>query len=142
MAESGGAIYVAGLREFQRGLRQAETNLAPAMRDANKEVAETIAAGTRASFLSRPGVALKVAPSVKATAEQRRAAVKIGGDRYPFALGSEFGSFRYRQFPAWRGNSADAGYSLHPTIRSEREQIAETYLDLVVDKVARRAFPD
>ncbi|MGH9225701.1 MAG: hypothetical protein ACRD2W_18385 [Acidimicrobiales bacterium] len=139
MAEDS-AVRVDGLRPFLSELRRLGAEFPKAIRQANKEVAEAVAIKARASFSSRPGVAPKVAPSVKAFAQQRAAQVQVGGARYPFALGSEFGSVKFKQFPAWRGSGAGAGYSLFPTIRANREEIGRTYLDAVTRATAR-AFP-
>lgn len=134
------AIKVEGLRDLQRALREIDRELPKELRRANLEAAQLIAEGTRRSFASRPGVAPKVVPSVKALAQQRSASVRIGGARFPFALGSEFGSIRFKQFPAWRGSAAAAGYSLYPTIRSEGPRVIEAYA-AAVDRVAAKAFP-
>lgn len=133
-------VRVEGLREFLSELRRVDAEFPKQIRQANKDVAEAVAVKTRASFSSRAGVAPKVAPSVKSYAQQRSAQIQIGGSRFPFAMGSEFGSVRYRQFPAWRGSDSGAGYSLYPTIRENREEIERTYLQ-AVDQVTRRAFP-
>lgn len=133
-------VQVAGLKEFVRELRKADRELPKAIRQANLDVAKEVAEGTRASFSSRGGVAPKVASSVRALAQQARAQVGIGGARYPYALGSEFGSVRYKQFPPWRGSGPGAGYSLYPTIRSMRDEISQKYLDRIADATSG-AFP-
>lgn len=134
-------IQVDGLKELQSALRAADRDFPKQLRVANKSAADLVAEGTRSSFASRGGVAPKVAPSVKALAQQRNASVKIGGPKYPFALGSEFGSIRYKQFPAWKGNGPDAGYSLYETIRDKRDDVVEVYGD-ALDKLTARIFPD
>lgn len=43
----------------------------------------------------------------------------------PYSAGAEFGSYQYRQFERWRGNSANdnnAGYFLWPAIRRFRDK--------------------
>ena len=146
-------IRVDGLKEFRRELKALDAQWPKELRTANKEAADIVAEGTRSSFLSRPGVAPKVAASVKALAQQTGAAVQIGGDRWPFALGSEFGGGKFgagrpsprgghtTQFPAWRGSGPGAGYSLYPTFRAKREEVIETY-GRAIDRLTARAFPD
>lgn len=130
-------IEVLGLKDFQRELRRLDKAWPRELRAANRDAAEIVARGTRSSFASRPGVAPKVAASVKVLAQQRSAAVRIGGRRWPYALGSEFGSRRYPQFPpVLRG-----GYSLYPTIKASRDEMVEEYGE-AVDRLMRRAFPD
>ncbi len=52
--------------------------------------------------------------------------IEIDSRRSPTALGAEFGSHRWRQFPSWKGNdlgpadriqSLAIGYMLHPALR-------------------------
>lgn len=134
------SIRVEGLRDFQRELRQMHKEWPRELRKAAKKAADLVAEKTRSSFASRDGVAPKVAPSVKALAQQRSASVRIGGEKYPYAMGAEFGSIEYKQFEPWRGAGTDAGYSLFPTIRETRDEVSETFGD-AIDDVARRAFP-
>ena len=61
-----------------------------------------------------------------------------GGSGIGFFFGAEFGSSRYHQFMAHRG---ETGYFLYPTIRDEMDNIVDFYGD-EVERVARRAFPD
>jgi hypothetical protein len=46
--------------------------------------------------------------------------VQYGGT--PWAMGAEFGSIVYGQFPEWRGNKEDAGYFFWPAIRDFRDE--------------------
>lgn len=131
-----GRVEVHGVREFQRELRAAGREWPKELRVASRDAAEVVATGARRSFESRPGVAPKVADSVKVLAQQRSAAVRIGGRRWPYAMGSEFGSKRYRQFPPPRRG----GYSLYATIAATRDEVVEQYAE-AVDRLMRRAFP-
>jgi hypothetical protein len=132
-------VRIEGLRELVRDFRRAEGNLPKEIQKSNKSLAEKVAERTKASFSSRDGVAPKVAASVKALATQRGAHVRIGGNAYPYALGSEFGAIVFKQFPPWRGNGPGAGYSLFPTIRSMRTDIEKEFLD-GVERAFHRAF--
>lgn len=137
-------IDVRGLVELQRELRKVSAELPRMLRVANLEAAELVAAEARARALALGGVAAKVAPSVKALAEQRRAAVRLGGARYPMAMGAEFGGRgrpRTRQFAPWRGNGAGAGYFLHPAKRDKTDEVVERFGD-AVERITRAAFPD
>lgn len=46
--------------------------------------------------------------------------VAYGGTAW--AMGAEFGSILYGQFPEWRGNKEDAGYFFWPAIRDFRDE--------------------
>lgn len=131
-------IEVEGLKDFQRALKDAGGDFPKELRLASKEAAKVVATGTRQSFLSRAGVAPKVAASVKVLASQRGAAVRIGGNKFPYALGSNFGSVRFRRFPMFAGHGSD--YSLYKTIKAKRDEVIEVYGE-AVDRIARKAFP-
>lgn len=136
MPASPDTIRIVGLAELQRELRTLDKKWPGSLRLVNKDAAELIADVTRRSFLARPGVAPKVAPSVKALAQQRSAAVKIGGQKYPFAMGSNFGSVAFKQFP----NPTKPDWSLYKSISDERETVVESYGD-AIERLAKRAFP-
>lgn len=135
------AVRIEGLKDFVRELREVDKAFPKELRLAGKDIAEGVAGKTRASFAGGSGSAPKAAPSVKAGATQTGAYVRIGGDAYPTALGNEFGSVRYKQFPAWRGSDAGAGYHLYPTIRASGDEIEKRYME-AIDRVAAKAFPD
>lgn len=66
--------------------------------------------------------------------------VKYGGKAYDF--GAEYGSYAYKQFQTWRGNSEDAGYFFWPTVREFRDK---EMLNLWMEDVGsafQQAFPD
>lgn len=134
------SVKVQGLRELSKALREVDRDLPKEIQRAAKQTAETVANRTRASFAARTGVASEVPASVKALATQRAAYVRIGGPGAPMALGSEFGSIAFKQFPPWRGSSDGAGYSMFPTIRAMRDDITDTFGD-ALDSAMRRAFP-
>lgn len=142
------SIKIEGLKDFQRDLRAIDKDLPKELRKANLQAAEVIAEGAKASFASRGGVAPKVAPSVKALAQQRNASVKIGGKAYPFAGGAEFGGGKYgkgnptargghtTQFEAFR----QSGYSLWPTLKDKSDEVVEAY-GKALDRLTKKAFP-
>lgn len=139
MAKQTSGVRVIGLKELQKALRDADKELPKQLREANKQAAEIVTGKARSNFLGRPGVAPKVAPSVRALAQQRSASVKIGGARFPYALGSEFGGGRHgkgnptpagghtTQFPPFR----KSGYALYPAIASESDRVVDAYGDVI-----------
>lgn len=129
-------IDVHGLKDLQRELRAVDRDWPKELRKANKSAADLVAEGTRQSFASRGGVAPKVAASVKSLAQQRNASVRIGGDRFPYAMGSNFGSVRYKQFPP----PVKPDYSLYRTIEDKRSEVVESY-GQAIDDLTSRAFP-
>ena len=134
------AIRVEGLAQFQRELRRVSNDFPRELRLANLEAAEVVAKAARAKAQALGGVARKSAPSIKATAEQRRAKVSFGGPKFPFALGAEFGGGSRpstRQFKAWRGNDSGAGYFVFPEIRRTKDAFLEVYEKGLFDLIER-----
>jgi hypothetical protein len=67
--------------------------------------------------------------------------LSIGNDNVPWALGFEFGSFRFRQFPDWRGNDERAGYFFWPTVRARTGDI-ERRIAEALNEAMEDAFPE
>jgi len=137
---STGTVKIDGLRELNKALREIGPEAEKELRAASKSVAELVANDARAAAHTIGGVAAHVAPSIRAVAGVKSAGVGIGGARYPMAGGAEFGSYRYKQFKPWRGNSSDAGYFLYPSIRRDADRIVTEYT-AALDGVIRRRFP-
>lgn len=137
-------VEVSGLAEFVRELRRID--LGKEIGAMNQAAAEPIAADARSRASRRGGSAAKAAPSIKATRKSAKAVIAVGGPRYRFGWGAEFGAKAYPQFPRWRGNqwnpdSGGVGYFLHPAIRDDREAFERRYFD-GIEEVAAKAFPD
>lgn len=131
-----GRIDVEGLRDLQRELRAVDVTFPKELRAANKDAAQIVSDATSASFSSRGGVAPKVAPSVRAVAQQRSASVKIGGAKYPYAMGANFGSVRFTQFLP----PIDPDYSLFASIQAKHREVVESY-DEALKRLTKKAFP-
>lgn len=134
-------VRVEGLADFQRELRKLDSKLPRELRVANLKAAEVVASDARSRAASLGGVARKTAPSIKAAAEQRRSKVTLGGPRFPYALGAEFGSIQHTQFKPWTGSDSSSGYFLYPAIRGTRDEFMDAYED-ALDQLMRAAFPD
>lgn len=140
------AVRVVGLDEFRAELRKLEGNMGRELGKAHKAAAEVVASKARSRAASLGGAAAKSAPSIKASAAARHAAVNVGGPSHPWAMGAEFGAIRWRQFEPWRGNQwqpdvAGVGYFLHPAIRETREEFMDVYAR-ELEQLARAAYPD
>lgn len=153
------AIGIDGLVALQRDLRAVDADLPKDLRALNLEVAESVASKAQARAVAHGGALAKAAPAIKAGAEQRGAFVRLtASTKYPMVLGAEFGAGQntrrigkvrgggirsyvgFRQFDAWRGNGADAGYAVYPTIRAENEHIVAAYSERLA-QLLDRAFP-
>src|SRR5262245_1925341 len=142
-------LRVQGLKEFRRDLKRVDSASGPAIRQANKTVAEVVAGQARGNAQSQPRqLAARPRPSrqhwgdyvasFRALASQTRAQVALGSTRLPWALGQNFGSpGRYRQFPG-QGNPDHAMYlAIGATVPQQMATFAAEY-----DKLSKIAFPD
>lgn len=134
-------IRVEGLAELQRELRKIDSKLPRELRVANKDAAEVVARAARARAVAQGSTAAKTAPSIKAAAEQRRSKVTLGGARYPFAWGAEFGGQGRPTTMQFRPHRGRDGYFLYPAIRSTRAEFMDVY-ERALDQLMRAAFPD
>lgn len=148
MAASDYKVDIEGLRDFQKALRTLGPEWPKKLTQTNREIAKMVADSAQLSARSQGGVAAKAAGSIRAGAEQRSGFVRINATgKYKFALGAEFGSFRYHQFKTWRGNQwtdsggNGVGYFLHPTIRAKQAEIKERY-GKALEILAKEAFPN
>ena len=131
-------VKVTGLAELNRALRDmGGREFQKELKEAGRSVATTVADDARGIASSLGGVAAKTAPSIRAAAGNTSAGVSFGGSGYPFAMGAEFGSVRFKQFKPWRGSGSEAGYFVYSAIRDNADFIGEKYL-AVVDEVLDR----
>lgn len=139
MASSGirPQVRIEGAREVKAELEELDEGLGRALKDAYTRVANEVADASQLRALSEGGVAAFVAPSIRTSPSVNAAAIRLGVGSLTrkngtivaaakVAPGAEFGSQKYRQFRAWRGKGADAGYFVYPTIRDNRTEIAES----------------
>lgn len=140
------SVHVKGLAEFQRALRDVDNDLPKELRKAHKDIAEFIKDKAQARARSGSAQQAKAAPGIRAGAEQRRALLKIGGARNPFAIGAFFGARKYKQFPKWVGNQWQPGdhggpLIIGPVLADNTEEVIDR-LDAMVAELSRKAFPD
>ena len=138
------SYQVDGLRELVRDLKTEPERLDKELRKRFKEVAEDVRdeARSRAAGRSSPRPGSRVVNTIRASSGSADARVSIGSPSVPWAMGHEFGSLRYRQFPSWRGSAADAGWFFWPAIREAKEEDIPNAIDAIITEFARRAFPD
>lgn len=129
-------IEVLGLNAFRRELKKAEDQFPKAINNINNEVAEIVADAARNRALSQGSTLAKAAPSIRALKGAAKAQVRMGGASYPYAMGAEWGSIRYKQFPL----PVPGGRSVYPTIKEKRAEVMNRYGDLI-DEVSKEAFP-
>lgn len=109
--------HIEGLDKFLK-----EMGVLPSEMKRAEQVFMTIAAATvvsQAKTLAMGTGRQQVAASATLT-QLGQGIVQYGGT--PWAMGAEFGSIIYGQFPEWRGNKEDAGYFFWPAIRDFRDE--------------------
>lgn len=145
-------LQVSGLKELRRELRKIDAELPKEIKRINKFVAEQIVlpGARRRGAMPRRNVAggqarigAKAAASIRALAQQGKAGVAMGGARFPWIPGSEWGSTgrnrRARMFPQRSGVSK--GFILYPAVREKEADIREAYAEML-DDLLRQAFPE
>lgn len=136
-ADKSETIRVEGLTEFRKELAKlTEATFTKELKDAHYEVASKVLNKAKGAASTR--LEQKAAQSLKASKSASFAQISYGGPGYPFAMGAEFGSKRYRQFRQHLGRT---GYFVYPSVRALNSEIARIYLDAVT-KIASKAFPD
>lgn len=147
-------IQIRGIKQLQKALRQLNKDLPKELATANQRVAQHIVDEATVAAQSVGRLWAEAAKSLAAARQQRIAAIRFGGARYPFAMGAEFGAAQditrqttrgpvrgWNQFRPWRGSGEGAGYFLFPTIRRESDRIVDLYADALGDLIEKH-FPD
>ena|SRR5687768_13104676 len=148
MARIRTGIEIRGLKDLTRALKDIDAQLPKELADLNQQVGESVISGARGRA-STP-LEHRAARTLKAARQQRVVLIRLGGGRYPEALGAEFGAGQgtlrnttrgvmegWNQFRPWRGSGGDAGYFLFPTIREDTPQIIDRHYDLIYEFVQR-----
>lgn len=137
---AGGKIKVTGLRELRRELKAAGEQFPKELQQTNKAVVtDLIVPGARAKLEGvSPRAGSRAVGTIRALASGTRAQVALGTAAVPWAVGKNFGSIRYRQFPPHLGQD---DYALYRTIREKRGEVIERY-GAMLEKLTNRAFPD
>ena len=139
----GPLVRFEGFDEFRRALRSAGSNWDGALREANRQIAEGIAAKARG--MTETAQQAKAAGGIVGRGDVRGAKIGIT-KRPPFTAGAFFSAKQYPQFQAWVGNKWEVGgdggpAAINPAIRDAKPEIDNQYL-AAWGKVCRAAFPD
>lgn len=123
-------IQMSGLREFQRALKQMDTDLPKQLRIALNE-----ASGLVIDYASShmPKVSGKAAASLKARSTQRAARVGLGGKRAPYAPWLDFGGEgRIKGRPSKRPFLKDGRY-VYQGLKVKRDEITDVLSKALTD---------
>lgn len=136
MADKSETIRIQGLTELRKELaRLDEGAFTRELKDAHYEVASLVTEKARGAA-STP-LEKKASASLKASKGASKAQITYGGPGYPYAMGAEFGSNRYRQFRPHMGRT---GYFVYPSVRALSAEVSRIYME-AVDKIVSKAFP-
>lgn len=133
-------IEVEGLNQLRKDLKAVDGKLVKELGQAYKQIGDMVITAASARAAGLGGVAAKSAQALKATARSTEVTIRLDGQRFPYALGAEFGGSQ-AQFKPWRGSGPDAGYFLYPTIRSDSQKILDAFNE-AIDKATKLAFPN
>lgn len=139
-------LQIDGFDEFRKTMRHAPATFRKAIRKVDRAWASKAQQIAAQRATSTGGVAARQAPTIRGSALQTGIRLKAGGADHPEFWGAEFGGGNFapptpksnrhgrpgytNQFRAWRGNGADAGYFIYPSIRERIvPQLADSYLD-------------
>lgn len=163
---AGASLYVEGLDDFRRELREVDPKLPKEQVKANRKIANHTQGKARRNATAASGPFAErysdAKTAIKSFASAKEAAIGVSrSGRVPHAQATFWGASgrsgwyaaaRYeqstgRQHPEWVGNRWDAGkagegpYVLNYTVAEELPEIREMYGDMV-DALMAEAFPD
>lgn len=137
-------LRIEGIREFIGSLRAVDRSLPRELTRFNKEFAKTLVPKVQSVYRAHYPKAGAVrrrskntAAQIRAVATQRSGGIRIGGSRYVYMPGQEFGSDRVRQFAP---RAPRGGRFLYPTIRAAMPDLRRRYVSEVLNPVLDRAF--
>lgn len=135
MADETVRIDIAGLRDFQRGLKTIDAELPKALRKVLNTVADDVIGLARPHVPRRSG---RAAGSLKASSTQTAVRVKGGGSRAPYYPWLEFGGRVGRKNSVKRA-SVKGGRYLYPALARERPRLQQKLLD-ALEELAQEAI--
>lgn len=126
---------VRGLQELLARLKQVDNGpkLSVALAPAQPAVIDLVERESRQRAQSRQMRRAEASNRYKANKASASVTIGGGGGDREWAVGAQFGSQRYRQFPPKRGTD---GYTVVPAAKDNRDKIAELYAEAVT-----RIFP-
>ena len=133
------SIRVAGLRDFNKALKQVDADLPKETRLVLNDAADLVASGARSKVEKKTG---KAARTVKAASTRTKARVKGGSKRIPYYPWLDFGGRVGRNRSIKRTYKKDGRY-IYPTYRRARD--SGEFVDMMAEgltSLARKAGLD
>jgi HK97 gp10 family phage protein len=134
---TGARIEVKGLKEFQKALRDMDSDLPKQLRIALNQASQLVVDKAKTDIPTRSGAARS---SLKARSGQREARVAAGGRKAPYYPWLDFGGRVGRNRSVHRAYYKEGRY-IYPALRQNREEIITVMTTAVAD-LARRAGLD
>lgn len=129
MAATVEPIKVTGLRDFQKALRDMDSDLPKQLRVALNSVAETVAGGARRRIPSRTGAARN---SLKVASSQREARIKGGSAKAPYYPWVDFGG-RVGRHKSVSRPFVKSGRYMYPSYSANRASVLSALEQVLVD---------
>ena len=139
-------VAIPGLTAYRRGLNKIDKSYGKRIGQINKRAAQKVASNAASRYSAlHTRISGRGVKSIRASAAQAAARVKIGSARTPYIVGQEFGSNKYPQFRPWSGQmpggKGSVGKFLYPAVREETPDLIDAYLK-ELDDLAREAYPN
>lgn len=141
---AGQAVVVDGLRESIKGLRDIDRNLPKVVSKAARDIAQQVVAPEAQKRWQgqpiKPSVASQV---IKGSGTTAGGQIKSLYNKFPYAAGVEYGSFAFKQFRGWRGNSftvkpgTSTGYVVQDAIRDKLPEVEKRWNDEILQLVRK-----
>lgn len=133
------AVQITGLKELRRELRKLEDAKAWSnrLKDEHVKIARMVV--DRGNVLAKKRTQMVLAAkSNRAVRSVSGASIRMGGvgRARDWALGAQFGSERFRQFPP----HVKGGYTIYPALGDLRKEIVQVYAD-GIERIVADAFP-
>ncbi len=136
-------LRVEGLAEMVAGLRALDRELPKAVSRGLRELSKEAQRRAEQEALGLGGVHAGVVRrrGIGRFASTTKAGLTLRAAKVPFAMGAEFGSHQFRQFPPWRGNrwtdpeGSNVGYMIHPALRKFLPEATADYADLIIREI-------
>jgi mRNA-degrading endonuclease RelE of RelBE toxin-antitoxin system len=98
-------INVEGLKKLSRELKKIDPDIQKQLKQLNYDAAEIVKARAQKSASYQSRMAGKASKSLRSSKSATMSQITAGNKRYPYTIGTIFGSKKYGQFKPWRENN-------------------------------------
>lgn len=138
------SVQVDGMKETLDAFRQLPKEASAVLRDASKELAETLVTKIRIAANSDRSPQARIVAATLKVKRDRVPVIEVGGTKrigrnkvpaYHLLFGSEFGSHRFKQFQ--KRHTGTTGSWFFPTVEREQAEIGKAWNEAADEIVTR-----